>query len=142
MSYGSGLPGPPGGQELVVYMNAHENWSGHIERIYWGVSPVTFYGVVEHVRTALTVLVAEINANVPEGTATPSAEVATNAIAFAVTGKRNKVSFAAPQGGSMMMTPAPEPRRWLQIAGAVLLGLVAIVGVIFALMPAQGWSFG
>ncbi len=136
--------GPPGGQELVVIMNAQQNWNGHIERIYWGVSPVALVGVVEQGRTALTVLVAEIHANVPEGTIIPPAEVATNAVAFAVTGRRHKITVTAPQGGSTITPPTPDdqPRRWLRIAGAVLLGLVAIAGAIFALMQVQGWSFG
>jgi AbiTii-like protein len=135
--------GPPSSQEVVVLMNASGQWRGHIERIYWSVSPVVLEGVVEQVRTALTVLVSEINANVPDGTVTPPAEVATHAVNVVVTGKRNKINVAAPQGGSTVTTPAPEePRRWLRIAGAVLLGLVAIAGVIFALMQAQGWSFG
>jgi len=135
--------GPPHAQELVLYMNSQQEWSGHIERIYWGVSPVALEGVVEQVGTALTVLVAEIHANVPDGTVTPSAEVATNAITFAVTGKRNKINLAAAQGGSMMTsTAAEEPRRWARTAGAVLLGLVAIIGVIFTLMQVQGWTFG
>jgi hypothetical protein len=34
-----------------------------------------------------------------------------------------------------------EPRRWLRITGAVILGLITIVGVFFALMQAQGWQF-
>jgi hypothetical protein len=134
--------GPPLSQDLVVLMNASGQWRCHIERIYWAVSPTALEGVVDQVRTALTVLVAEIQANVPDGTVTPSAEVASNAINFAVTGKRNKISVVAPQGGSTVTTPeSDQPRRWLRIAGAVLIGLVTIAGVIFALMQAQGWSF-
>jgi hypothetical protein len=95
------------------------------------------------VRTTLAVLVSEMLANVPEGTVTPSAEVATHALHVAVTGKRNKLNVVAPQGGSTVTTAAPEePRRWLRIAAAVVIGLITIAGVIFALMQAQGWSFG
>ena len=68
--------GPPLSQELVVIMNGTQQWSGHIERIYWAVSPVTLNGVVDQVRNALTVLVSEIQANVPDPNVTPSAEVA------------------------------------------------------------------
>lgn len=135
--------GPPGSQDLVVLMNASGQWRGHIERIYWAVSPVALQGVVEQVRTALTVLVAEIHANIPDGTITPPAEVASNAINFAVTGKRNKINVVAPQGGSTVTTTAPEePRRWLRMAGVVLIGLVTIAAAIFTLMQVQGWSFG
>ena len=95
------------------------------------------------VRTTLTVMIAEINTNLPDGTITPPAEVATNAINFAVSGKRHKISFAAPQEGSMVTTASPEeePRRWLRTAGAVLLGLVTIAALFFALMQVQGWKF-
>ena len=136
--------GPPGSQELVVIMNARQEWSGHIERIYSAVSPVALDGVVEQVRTTLATLVAEINANMPDSAVTPSAAVATNAVTVAVTGKRNQVSLAALQGDGAITTPTPdkEPRRWWQTAGAVLLGLFAIAGVIFALMQVQGWTFG
>jgi hypothetical protein len=87
-----------------------------------------------------------LNANLPEGTDTPPAEVATNAINFAVNGKRNKISFAAPQGGSTVTTASPDQEdaglaHWLKLSGAVLLGLVAIAGLIFALMQVQGWQF-
>jgi hypothetical protein len=130
--------------ELVHYMNAHHMSNGQIERLYWAASPVALVGVVEQVRTALSVMVAEIHANIPEGTETPPAEVATNAIHFAVTGKRNKVSFAAPQGGSTVTPPKPDdeqPRTWLRIAAAVIIGLITIVAAFFALMQVQGWKF-
>ena len=137
---------PPGAADLVAFMNAQQNLNGHLQALYWGVSPVALDGVVEQVRTALTVMIAQINASLPDGTDTPPAEVATNAITFAVTGKRNKISFAAPQGGGTVTTASPGqdeqgPRQWVRIAGAVLLGLVAIAGLIFALMLVQGWQF-
>ena len=81
-------------------MNGQQNSYGHIQALYWGISPVTLDGVVDQVRNTLTVMIAEINANVPDGTDTPPAEVATNALNFAVTGKRNKITFAAPQAGT------------------------------------------
>ena len=141
---------PPGAAEVVHYMNAKQMANGQIERLYWAVAPVVLEGVVDQVRTALTVMVAEIHANIPDGTDTPPAEVATNAIHFAVTGKRNKVNFAAPQGGSIM-TPTPAEDHdseqskfghWLKVAGTVILGLVTIAALIFTLMQAQGWKFG
>ena len=48
-------------------MNAGGEWRGHIERMYWGVSPAALEGVVDQVRTALINLVAEITAHMPEG---------------------------------------------------------------------------
>jgi AbiTii len=134
--------GPPGSQDLVMLMNASGHWNGHIERIYWAVSPTALEGVVDQVRTALTVLVSEITANVPDGTVTPSSEVADHAVHVAVSGKRNKINLVASQGGSTVMT-APEEgsRRWVKVAGGVLIGLATIIGAFFALMQAQGWSF-
>ena len=58
-------------------MNAGAEWRGHIERMYWGVSPAVLEGVVDQVRTALINLVAEITAHMPEGVHTRSPEVAT-----------------------------------------------------------------
>ena len=54
---------PPGASELVGFMNARQNLSGHLQVLYWGVAPVTLDGVVEQVRTALTVMIAEIYAD-------------------------------------------------------------------------------
>jgi hypothetical protein len=136
--------GPPDSQELVMIMNGTQHWNGHIERIYWAVSPIALEGVVDQVRTALTVLVSEINANVPDGTVTPSSEVANHALHVAVSGKRNKINVTAPQGGTQatIMAPPDEPRRWLRTAGVVVVGLITIVAAVFALMQAQGWHFG
>ena len=133
----------PGGQDVVAFMNRQQTINGHIQALYWGVSPVVLEGVVDRVRTTLTVMIAEINANLPDGTDTPPAEVATNAINFAVNGKRHKISFTAPQEGSTVTTSSPEeePRRWLRIGGVVLVGLITIVGAILALMQVQGWQF-
>jgi hypothetical protein len=88
-------------------------------------------------------MVAEIHANVPEGTDIPSAEVATNAIAFAVGGKRNVVNFAAPQGGSTVATEAPPPQQqhWGRVVWGVIAALLVIAGTLFALMQVQDWSF-
>lgn len=137
---------PAGAPDLVAYMNADGQWSGRVERMYWAVSPVTLASIVDQVRTTLTVLVSEINANTPAGTATPPSEVATRAISVAVTGKRNTVNLVAAQGDDANATekaaPDETPRKWLRIAAGVLIGLVTIAGVILALMQAQGWRFG
>jgi hypothetical protein len=137
---------PHRSQDLVTFMNSQEDWSGHIERMYWGVSPVSLEGVVGQIRTALINLVAEITDNMPEGAETPPAEVATNAVHFVVTGERNKINFAAPQASdasSALATPPADehPRRWVRTAAAVVIGIAGLVGVFFAILQAQGWSF-
>ncbi len=138
---------PPFAAELVHYMNMKQMATGRILQLYWAVAPVALEGVVDQVRTTLTVMMAEINANVPGGTETPPAEVATNAIHFAVTGKRNKINFTAPQAGSTVETTPPadeegKPRRWIRVAAAVIVGLVTIAAAVLALMQVQGWAFG
>jgi hypothetical protein len=96
---------------------------------------------------ALINLVAEITDNMPEGAETPPAKVATNAVSFLVTVERHKINFSAPQAGtaSTALAPPPaeeeEPRHWLKTSVGVILGIVAIVGLLFALMQAQGWQF-
>jgi hypothetical protein len=120
-------------------MNAGGEWRGHIERMYWGVSPAVLEGVVDQVRTALINLVAEITAHMPEGVDTPSPEVATNAVNFL----HHKISFSAPQAGTALAAPQPEehPRRRLRTAAAIIIGIAKIVGVFIALMETQRWSF-
>lgn len=105
-----------------------------------GVSPATLHGVVEQVRTALTVLVSEILATMQEGTDTPPADVASNALAVAVGGKRNVVNVTS---GSTVTTsgPTPDTMRWIRIAGAIIVGLVGIAAAVFGLMQVQDWSF-
>jgi hypothetical protein len=105
---------PPGAQELVALMNwegkRNGSGNGHVQHLYWGISPVTLDGVVEQVRTTLTVMIAEIRANTSGDVDIPPAKVATDAINVAVSGKRNKVSFAATQAGNDV-SPEPEPEE-------------------------------
>jgi AbiTii len=134
---------PPGAQELVTLMNAKRQ-DAQIERLYWGVSPVVLWGVVDRVRTTLTAMTAEIRAEMFDSGGVISPAVADNALSVAVTGKRNKVTVTAPQGDQIAST-ADEPRKWWRTAGAVIAGvvglLVAMAGGLFALMQAQGWRF-
>jgi hypothetical protein len=91
----------------------------------------------------MTVLIAEVRATMPEGAVVPPAEVATKAINFAVSGKRNKINFAAPQVANEVKPPEKEekPSHWVRIAAAVVVGVLTIAGVFFAIMQAQGWRF-
>jgi hypothetical protein len=135
---------PAGSQELVTLMNAKRR-DAQIEQLYWGVSPVALWGVVDRVRTTLTAMTAEIRAEIPDGAVVISPAVADNALSVAVTGKRNKVTVTAPQGASQIASTPEEPRKWWRTAGAVIAGvvglLVAVAGGLFALMQAQGWQF-
>jgi hypothetical protein len=139
----------PMAADIVLIMNgettesgAHK-WQRRIHSIYWDVSIAALEGVVDQVRTALTVLVAEITAAMPDGVDTPSPAVATSAVNFLVTGDRYKINFSAPQAGTALTTPPPDehPRRWLRTAAAVVIGIAGLVGVFFAILQVQGWSF-
>lgn len=60
--------------------------------------------------------------------------------------KRNKINFTAPQDRSSVQPTPPQddeqkPLHWLRMAGAVLIGLMTIVGVVFAFMQVQNWKF-
>jgi hypothetical protein len=117
---------------------------GQLDRLYWGIAPVVLAGVVDQVRTTLTVMVAEIRAAMPDSSDVLPAEVASHAINFAVNGgERTTINFTATQGANEITTTAEkEQRHWVRIAAAVAVGLLTIAGVVFALMQAQGWRFG
>jgi AbiTii len=83
---------PPFAQELIKIMNSEGRVNGHVQQLYWGVSPVSFAEVVEQVRTTLTVMISEIRRTMPDKTEDVPAAVADNAMSFAVTGKRNTVT--------------------------------------------------
>jgi hypothetical protein len=136
---------PPAAADLVALINTRDRANRHLERLYWGVSPVALDGVVDQVRTTLTAMTAEIRATMPDNSEVVTAPVAGNALRFAVTGERNKITLTAPQGANEVATTAEERRRWWRTAGAVIAGviglLVAMAGGLFALMQAQGWQF-
>jgi hypothetical protein len=93
-----------------------------IDRVYWEVSKPAIRGMVDHVRTTLVELIAELIATVPEADGTPSKEAVDNALTLAITGKRHKVtviSSVASTGGTSSIVPPKtteddEPwwRRW------------------------------
>ncbi len=103
-------------------------------------------GVVDRVRTALTALVAELVANIPPGGEAPAPEGAADAVQFAVTGKRNKVTFASAQGTATLTAGAgnrdDKRLNWWTITLALIGVIVAMGGGLFALMQVQGWHFG
>ena len=135
--------GLPGGGDLARVMNAERGDPyQHIDRVYWSVAPVAVRGVVDHVRTSLVKLVAEIRAGTPEGDAVPSKAAADQAMTFLVTGKRARVNVNAAQAsgtGSSATTsvaPTPEPERgfwttWRKI-GAAAVGIATIAGAVLA----------
>jgi hypothetical protein len=89
-------------------------------------------------------MVAEINATSPDGTDIPPAEVATNAVAFAVTGKRNIVNVTSRQDGSTATTApsaSQERQHWGKVAWGSRGRPAANRWRAPRLMQVQDWSF-
>jgi hypothetical protein len=136
-------PGPPGGSDLAMYMNTQGNTGpyGHINSIYWQVSPTAINGVLDQIRTSLTQLVAELRATMPAEEAVPSAYEASQAVQVIVSGKRPKVQVATAQAsGEGARADANTDERvdepgfwtfWRKI-GAFAVGIATIAGTVFA----------
>jgi AbiTii-like protein len=132
----------PGGAEMAHYINLH-NSAQRIDRFYWGVSTTAIYGVLDQIRTALTVLVAELRDGMPDGAELPSPEVATNAAQFIISGKRNRVVVNNAQassdgtstigGGQDQEPDSPGWKRWARI-GAAVVGAAGIIAAVFAVL--------
>jgi hypothetical protein len=109
----------------------YRKYEAQIIRLFWSVDPMALAGVVDLVRTALTALVAELVANIPPGAEAPEPEGAANAVQFAVTGKRNKVTFASAQGAASVSAGAGTSddkslNRWT--ITLVLIGVIVAMG--------------
>lgn len=134
---------PPGASDLAMYMNTQGNTHtyGHINSIYWQVSPSAINGVLDQIRTSLTQLVAEIRAGMPANEAIPSAEEANQAVHVIVTGKRSRVRVTSAQAsgeGATADARADESAddstfwtRWRKV-GAFVVGFATIAGAVFA----------
>jgi hypothetical protein len=132
------------GSELVTYMN-HKNDVPyqHIERLYWSVSTTAIHGVLDHVRTALTQLVAELRHATPDNASVPSEEAASQAVQVIVhgTGHRVIVNNAQASGdatshASQQPNPQADPpgwKRWARVGGAIV-GVAGIVAAVFAVL--------
>lgn len=135
---------PAGSDDLVSFMNGVGTWSGHIERLYWAVSPVVFVGVLEGVRTTLVSLMAQMEAVTPPAAILPSPEGTAASVALVVYGDRSRIGNVTiyNSGADMSITagggdPVPWWRRWWAIVG----GLIALISAGLALMQVQGWHF-
>jgi AbiTii len=132
--------GPPAAAELA-WMMTNEVGRYRVERVYWSVSVAVLRGVVDAVRTVLTELVAEMRAGTPGGDEVPPAEVAAQAVQFAVYGKGHRITVAtAGEGGTTIAAPQDgdleEPGFWTtsRRIWAVLVGLATIIGAIAAVV--------
>ena len=126
---------------------ASGNPAQRITALYWTVSEAALRGIVDHVRTALVELVAEMRAATPASAALPTGQAADQAVNIAVHGRRSKVEVNTAQstaaGGDSTATVSPPdgPGWWTRqrIFGAGLAGLASIVGAALGIAQWQGW---
>jgi hypothetical protein len=138
----------PGAAEIAGFIDRGSgNPYQHINAIYWGVSVSALQGILDHVRTVLTELVAELRVDV-SGDEMPSASATDQAVNIAVHGKRASVSVSAAKADSGSVafvasseTPPPKTTWWsrTRIVGAGAAGLASIVGLVIAFGQIRGW---
>jgi AbiTii len=138
---------PPMGGDLVRIMNSEsDNPFQHIHRIYWSVAPSALHGVLDHIRTALTQLIAELQANMDSDEEIPSTEAANQAVNVVVTGERSQVKVTTAQSSGADNTAVAVPREALSSPsesafwtrsrriGAFAVGAATIVAAVVAVM--------
>lgn len=133
----------PMGGDIARIMNA-DMQGQQILSIYWAVAPAAVRGVLDQIRTALALLVAELRANMPVDKHVPSTAAANQAVQLVVTGKRHNISVntAQAEGDATSATVmAPEPKEpdspfWTRSRriGAFIVGVATIVGAVAAVI--------
>ena len=142
---GSVKMSPPGAQIVANLMRDENVPDQQIRHIYWALGANAIAGVIDHVRTILVELVAEMRAGTPDTAEAPSAAAADRAVNVAVYGGKPNVNIASAQAGgvgSHHVHASPDQgkgdSRWAK-ADKAILGLATIAGVIIALAQWQGW---
>ncbi|GAA4383340.1 hypothetical protein [Agromyces bauzanensis] len=129
---------PPGGADLVSYMNGTRQMNGHITSLYWSVSTIALEGVLDQIRTRLAELIAELRSGTPEGQILPTPAQAANAVNLVINGRGHRVNIAqASHGGTV--TPEvsdAQPRFWTRarLVGASVVGLATVIGTFIAVL--------
>ena len=133
----------PGVEYVITLMNSDGHQNGQVIDFYWALTPALFGGGVDAVRTTLSKMVGELRATMPDFNAIPSEPAATNAVHFAVAGKRNKINVAAAQGERSVPAPPPEETSSgrMKAAACVLGTIIAIAAILFPLIQVEGWQF-
>ncbi|MGK2879249.1 MAG: hypothetical protein ACSLE6_00135 [Mycobacterium sp.] len=138
----------PGMAELVSYMNATNQGSSTIHRMYWSLQPTGALAVVDTIRTSLVALIAELRAAGVTGVDTVDAAVAEQAV--------NVVIHNAPRGnvtvnsavssgrGDAMAVQLPATAKsavpgWVRGPWGFTVGAATIVAGYASLAVAAGW---
>lgn len=134
---------PAGASNVVLLMNSEDdNPYQQVTRLYWSVSPSAVRGAIDQIRTALTLLVAELRATMADDEDVPSADAASQAVGVVVTGKRSKVHVTTAQSsGDSSPTTATQVdasvgeggfwTRW-RILGAFVVGAATVAAAVIA----------
>ena len=139
---GSVKMSPPHGADVARMMNHEGRVAFKVLSIYWDVSTSAIHGILDHVRTILVQLVAEMRRDAGRGGPVPPADVVTNAVNVAVYGGRrpvvNVVAASAPSGTAIASSaPDEQPghgwRRWQRV-GAFVVGTFTIIGAVAAVV--------
>lgn len=136
----------PGALMLGKLMDhASGNRYQQITALYWSVSSASIAGVIDQVRTTLTELVAEMRAGTP-GEATPTAELADQAVNIAVHGRGARITVTSAQAsGGATASASPVPSRvengfwtfWRKV-GAVIVGVATVAAAWFGWLALDG----
>jgi hypothetical protein len=131
----------PMGADIARYMNSESSDPyQQISSLYWMMSPISLFAIVDQVRTTLVELMAELRAGMPKDQTIPSPETAANAVHVAVHGRRHNVTVTASQGTASLASTSATPQAasswwtpWRRV-GATLVGLATIAGAVIALL--------
>lgn len=137
--------GVPGADVLGSYLDQRSDQADlqTTYAIYWVVSPVTFAGVVDQIRTALSELVGELVAADPDTETDPTPSQIDQAVAVAIYGDKARVHVsqagaAGPNTAatSSLVDPEEGPSWWTKgrRIGAVVVGLATIVAAVAAVL--------
>lgn len=118
----------PGGSDLAAYMTSQSEYSA-IHRIYKTTHVSELAGIIDGVRVRLVELVAELRAGTVDGVISPA--VASQAIAVAVEGKRNRVTVNQATR-DVRVESASDGWGWKM--WALIGGIASIVGAILAIV--------
>jgi hypothetical protein len=138
--------GPAGSAEIVALINYQSKQKyQQVLDLYWKVHVSSVAGMLDHIRTTVAELVAEMRAGTPDGQELPTRDVADQAVEVAVRGRGNRVTIvqgsAGARVGDVVEVAKPEgaqPRRgwgWrLTRVGGAVVGAATIAGAVFAWM--------